>query len=78
MSKTLEATKAGERTQRPYKWTVEFEVSANWVADGFNLTHDRALEMLSNDLQFARTSDELKATIIKAPNQEAIRKEQGY
>lgn len=60
-----------------FKWTVEFQVSDNWVADGFELTDERALEMLQNDLSYAY-GYELKAKVISAPDQEAIRKVQGY
>ena len=62
---------------KTYKWTVEFTVSANWVEDGFDLTDERALEMLQSDLGYAYES-ELGAHVIKAPSREAILKEQGY
>lgn len=61
----------------PYKWTVEFSVAPTWVADGFEMTDERALEMLSNDLSSAY-GYELGTKVIKAPSQERIRKEQGY
>ncbi len=61
-----------------YKWTVEFEVDASWVADGFDLTNDRALDMLAHDLSYAYIGTELSAKVIKAPKREAIRKEQSY
>jgi hypothetical protein len=64
-------------TPKFYKWTVEFEVSADWVADGFNLTDERARQMIAGDLEWAR-EDELKAKVIKAPKASAIAKEQGY
>lgn len=61
-----------------FKWIVEFEVSETWVADGFNLTQERALDMLSNDLGWADIGTELSAKIIKSPNIEEIAKVQGY
>lgn len=61
-----------------YKWTVEFEVAACWVADGFDLTDDRALDMLSKDLGFANIDAELRARVVKAPDAKAVREEQGY
>lgn len=61
-----------------YKWTVEFQVADCWVADGFELTDERALDMLSNDLGWAHIDSELRAKVIKAPSQDAIRAEQGY
>lgn len=54
------------------KWTVEFEVADNWVADGFELDDDRALEMIATELGWASTS-ELGAKVIAKPNQETIR-----
>lgn len=61
-----------------YKWTVEFEVESVWVADGFDLTDERALDMLSSALPYAHIDSELRAKVIKAPSAASIRKEQGY
>jgi hypothetical protein len=58
-------------------WTVEFEVSENWVADGFDMTDERAFDMLQNDLTYAYPH-ELKARVVKRPNENAIAKVQGY
>ncbi len=60
-----------------FKWVVEFEVDETWVADGFNLTKERAFDMLQHDLSFAY-EHELKASIIKAPSNTSIAKVQGY
>lgn len=60
-----------------FRWTVELEVAEVWVADGFDLTDERAVEMLNNDLRYASTY-ELGAKIIRAPDPAAIRKAQGY
>ena len=60
-----------------FKWIIEFEVTEIWVAGGFDLTADRALDMLGHDLQFASTA-ELGAKVIKAPSPALIRKAQGY
>jgi len=60
------------------KWTVQFEVDEIWVADGFVMTDQRALEMLSNDLAYANMNSELGAKVIKAPKNERIAKLQGY
>jgi hypothetical protein len=60
-----------------YKWTVEFEVNAVWVADGFEMTDDQARSMLAHRLAFAHGS-ELKASVIKAPNPDEVAREQGY
>jgi hypothetical protein len=61
-----------------FKWTVEFEVDECWVADGFELTDERALAMLSQDLGFANISTELGAKVIKSPDRNKIAKCQGY
>lgn len=60
------------------RWTVEFAVDESWVADGFILTDDRALDMLSHDLGWANVGTELGAKVIKAPDPEKIAKLQGY
>jgi hypothetical protein len=60
------------------KWTVEFSVDETWVADGFILTDERALDMLSHDLGWANIGTELRAKVIKAPDPEKIAKLQGY
>ena len=60
-----------------FKWTVEFEVDEQWVADGFDLTNERALDMLATDLRYAY-GHELGATVIKSPDPLEIAKAQGY
>lgn len=61
-----------------YSWVVRFEVCGTWIADGFDLTHDRALDMLSNDLGMANIGEELNARVIAAPPADRIAQEQGY
>ena len=51
---------------KTFKWVVEFEVAENWVEDGFEITQERATEMIENVLPFAN-SFEFKATVLKAP-----------
>ncbi|NQT22340.1 MAG: hypothetical protein HQ579_02760 [Candidatus Omnitrophica bacterium] len=63
---------------RKFRWIVEFSVDKTWVADGFDLTENRALSMLSNDLQSAYIDTELEVKILKSPNKQEILKEQGY
>lgn len=62
---------------KKFKWTVVFEVDESWVADGFDLDDERALEMLSGDLSWA-DDEELGAKVIKAPRPEAIMRARGY
>lgn len=59
-------------------WIVKFSVDKTWVADGFDLTDERALDMLSNDLRYANIGGELKAKVLKAPKKKVIRTLQGY
>lgn len=59
------------------KWTVEFSVDSSWVADGFDLTDERAKEMLASDLGYAY-GHELKARVLKYPSAERIARLQGY
>lgn len=62
---------------KTFKWVVEFEVTETWVEDGFEITQDRAEDMLANALPYAY-GNELSAKVIKAPKQDLIRKTQGY
>lgn len=59
-----------------FKWTVEFTVSENWVADGFELTEGRAQSMIMNVLRDAYER-EVSARIVRAPHPAEIRKAQG-
>ena len=58
-------------------WTVEISVERLFVADGFELTDERAQDMVLNDLQFAG-SHEVTCKVIKAPDPEKVAKVQGY
>lgn len=60
-----------------FKWVVEIAVDASWVADGFNLTHERANDMLRRALPYAY-STETRARVLKAPRLTDIAKAQGY
>jgi len=61
---------------KTFKWVVEFEVTENWVADGFNIDKDRALDMLEEALPHAY-GYELAAKVIKSPEAKLIKKVQG-
>lgn len=60
-----------------FKYTVEFQVHRTWVEDGFDLTDERAKNMLAYDLQSAHGS-ELKAKVLSAPKPEVVAVTQGY
>jgi hypothetical protein len=62
---------------KTFKWVVEFEVTETWVADGFNITQDRAIDMMANALPYA-SGAEFKATVLKAPEPKSIHQTQGY
>ena len=69
----------GEYMEKPrfFKWVVEFEVSENWVADGFEMTDEIALDMLSSKLGYAIEGSELRAKVISSPDARLIAKVQG-
>lgn len=62
---------------KKFKWVVEFEVTENWVADGFEVDQRRAFNMIESVLPFA-SGAEFKATVIKSPDAKLIRKTQGF
>jgi hypothetical protein len=60
-----------------FKWTVEFEISESWIADGFNLSDEKAKSMLATCLPYAY-GHEIYAKVVKAPSEKSIRMVQGY
>jgi len=68
----------GRDGKRKFTWVVELGVSETWVEDGFDLTNERALEMLSKDLGYAFNDIELSARVIARPNQNLVAQAQGY
>jgi hypothetical protein len=60
------------------KWLVEFEVDEIWVADGFDMTDQGALDMLSSVLGYANIGTELDARIIAGPSAKRVANAQGY
>lgn len=63
---------------KPYAWVVRFDVAPLWVADGFTLSDDRALEMLGREVGHACMGSELAARVLAAPPPLKIAREQGY
>jgi hypothetical protein len=61
----------------PFTWTCEIEIDETWVADGFNLTHDRLDGILRAALPLARGGD-IRVRIITAPDADEIRDAQGF
>ncbi len=64
-------------TPKKFKWTIELEVAECWVADGFNPTDEMFTECLLGWLGWA-TESEVKARIVKKPDQEKVARMQGY
>lgn len=62
----------------PFTWIVRLDVAPMWVADGFNLSDQRALEMLGKTLGYANMSTELAARVLSAPPALRIAREMGY
>jgi hypothetical protein len=60
-----------------FSWTVRFDVSSEWVADGFTLSDARAKDMLAEQLS-AATDDEFAAVVLDAPPTQAVLDAQGY
>lgn len=60
-----------------FKWVVEFEVSENWVADGFEMTAERAKDMIESALPYSYPH-ETAVKIVAAPDKEAVKVAQGY
>lgn len=59
-----------------FSWTVKFTVSGTWVADGFALDHERAMDMLRRDLAYAKEY-EVSAQVLEAPPPATIQAMQG-
>ena len=59
-----------------YVYTVRLTVAPDWIADGFDLTDEQALEMLANRLPFAH-GHELTAKVIDSPNATDVARLQG-
>lgn len=54
------------------KWTVEIQVEESWVADGFDLTKERAHDMVADTLPGAMNT-EIKVKIIEKPRKAVIK-----
>ncbi len=60
------------------KWTIEIAVDETWIADGFDMTDERALDMLANDLKWANIGQELGAKVLTRPDDAKVAELQGY
>lgn len=59
-----------------YRWVVEIEVHETWVEDGFELTPGNVHERMRNLVPHAY-GHEVRARVLEAPPQAAVRKAQG-
>ena len=59
-----------------FTWTATIAVRGNWVVDGFDLDHERLMEMLREDLGYAY-EHELHVQVTTAPPNAMIRAVQG-
>lgn len=64
------------RARRWFRWVVAFEVEETWVADGFDLTDNRAHAMVANDLRYAY-GHELRGEVLTRPRREDVNVAQG-
>lgn len=65
-------------TRTTFSWTVKFTVSGTWVADGFDLDHKTALDMLATEVGNDLGNDfEIDAQVLSAPPPPTIRAIQG-
>lgn len=69
----------GNKARAPhwFTWTVEISIAECWVADGFELTAERAHDIMCRELGWARGT-EIECRVISAPDQKRIRVAQGY
>lgn len=63
-----------------FRWVVEFSVEELWVADGFNLTPEVAVDMIAMRLPLANVGSdehsEVSARVISRPTDAFIRRAQ--
>lgn len=60
-----------------YEWIVKIRVAPSWVADGFDLTPERATEMVTDLLPYSHDY-ETSAEVLSAPDPKQIQAEQGH
>lgn len=60
-----------------FEWNVNIQVHKTWVADGFELTDDKAHDIMARHLSYANGS-EIKCKVTASPDAEDVAKTQGY
>ena len=63
---------------QPFTYIVRFDIAPLWVADGFVMNDEVALDMLANHLPYACQEWELAAKVLCAPSPARIEDTQGF
>lgn len=63
---------------QPFSWLVRLDVAPIWVADGFFLDNQGALDMLAEHLSYADVNVELGAVVVAAPDPRRIVNTMGW
>jgi hypothetical protein len=58
------------------EWVIRISVAEKWIEDGFNLTDEKAKDMLASYLPYAYSS-ELGAKVLEKPHADLIRNLRG-
>lgn len=64
--------KKAKRHSAKLKWTIEIGVDPLWVADGFDMTDERAKQMLEEHIQYAM-GHEVSAKVLRRPPEQLIK-----
>jgi hypothetical protein len=62
---------------KKFTWTVEITIDETWVEDGFDLTDERAHDIIMHALPYSY-GHETKAKVIKRPPDAEVAKAMGY
>lgn len=60
------------------KWTIEIEVDETWVADGFDIPDDDAVQFMTMRFLPYAYGHEIGGKVLKRPPDEVVAKLQGY
>lgn len=63
---------------KPFSWLIRVDVAPMWVADGFHMNNQVALDMLAEKLPYADMSFELGAAVLVGPDPRRIINENGW
>ncbi len=60
-----------------YTWSIEIQIAAAWVADGFDITDAKAHNIMARHLSWANGS-EIRARVLTRPPDAEVAEEMGY